>query len=135
MPDTNYINSRFTLGRLPITLICDNIRDPGNMGTIIRTASAVGCSKVLAMKGKIENVDEITQYIFNKEIKRIPAMPAHVKIVSIVGQTISYSTHAKQISLLILQIITLDQTFRSEHYIWDMHTHPKTLGLTFDPKL
>ena len=63
MPDTNYINSRCTLGRLPITLICDNIRDPGNMGTIIRTASAVGCSKVLAMKGKIENVDEITLFL------------------------------------------------------------------------
>ena len=36
---------------LPITLICDNIRDPGNMGTVIRTAVAAGCSKILLTRG------------------------------------------------------------------------------------
>ena len=36
---------------LPITLICDNVRDPGNMGTLLRTAAAVGCQKVLVTKG------------------------------------------------------------------------------------
>ena len=37
---------------LPITLICDNVRDPGNMGTLLRSAAAVGCQKVLVTKGK-----------------------------------------------------------------------------------
>ena len=38
--------------RLPITLICDNIRDPGNLGTILRSAAAAACEKVLLTKGK-----------------------------------------------------------------------------------
>lgn len=36
---------------LPMTLICDNVRDPGNMGTLIRTAAAAGCQRILATKG------------------------------------------------------------------------------------
>ena len=35
----------------PITLVCDNLRDPGNMGTVLRCAAAVGCKEVIAMKG------------------------------------------------------------------------------------
>ncbi|XP_046549317.1 rRNA methyltransferase 3, mitochondrial-like [Haliotis rubra] len=40
--------------QLPLTLICDNIRDPGNMGTLIRTASAVGCRRILTTKGCVD---------------------------------------------------------------------------------
>ncbi|XP_019621777.1 PREDICTED: rRNA methyltransferase 3, mitochondrial-like [Branchiostoma belcheri] len=39
---------------LPLTLICDNIRDPGNMGTIIRSAAAAGCQKLLVTKGCVD---------------------------------------------------------------------------------
>ncbi|XP_069767562.1 rRNA methyltransferase 3A, mitochondrial isoform X1 [Narcine bancroftii] len=39
---------------IPLYLICDNIRDPGNLGTILRSAVAAGCSKVLLMKGCVD---------------------------------------------------------------------------------
>lgn len=36
---------------LPITVICDNIREPGNVGAILRTSSGLGCSQVMLTKG------------------------------------------------------------------------------------
>ncbi|CAF0818863.1 unnamed protein product [Adineta ricciae] len=50
-PDTCPFQQRITL---PITVICDNVRDPGNMGTIIRTCAAVGCDRLLAIKGCVD---------------------------------------------------------------------------------
>lgn len=35
-----------------LLLICDNFRDFGNLGTILRFVVGVGCSKVLFIKGK-----------------------------------------------------------------------------------
>ncbi|XP_072320467.1 rRNA methyltransferase 3A, mitochondrial [Eucyclogobius newberryi] len=39
---------------IPLSVICDNIRDPGNLGTIIRCAGAAGCHRVLLTKGCVD---------------------------------------------------------------------------------
>lgn len=40
---------------VPLSLICDNIRDPGNLGTMLRCAAAAGCHNVLLTKGMFLN--------------------------------------------------------------------------------
>jgi TrmH family RNA methyltransferase len=38
----------------PLIVILDGIQDPGNVGTIIRTADAAGCTGVVLMKGSAD---------------------------------------------------------------------------------
>lgn len=40
-----------TVGTLPVRVLCDNVREPGNLGSILRVAASVGCTEVLLMKG------------------------------------------------------------------------------------
>ncbi|XP_001949552.1 rRNA methyltransferase 3, mitochondrial [Acyrthosiphon pisum] len=45
------IDHRARKNAFPITVICDNIREPGNLGAVLRTVTAVGASQVILMKG------------------------------------------------------------------------------------
>ena len=46
--------SREDLSNLPITLILDNVRQPDNLGAILRVASAIGVRRVLLLKGCVD---------------------------------------------------------------------------------
>ncbi|XP_028320321.1 rRNA methyltransferase 3A, mitochondrial [Gouania willdenowi] len=39
---------------IPLSLVCDNVRDPGNLGTMLRCAAAAGCHNVLLTKGCVD---------------------------------------------------------------------------------
>lgn len=53
-PSDNMLNIEHhesKLQRMPLTVICDNIREPNNLGSIIRTCAAVPCEQVIITKG------------------------------------------------------------------------------------
>lgn len=45
------IEHRHRNNLFPITVICDNIRDPGNLGAVLRTVTAVGITQIILTKG------------------------------------------------------------------------------------
>ncbi|XP_029373865.1 rRNA methyltransferase 3A, mitochondrial isoform X2 [Echeneis naucrates] len=53
-PDSSRLNFANTGHSVPLSLICDNVRDPGNLGTILRCAAAAGCNNVLLTKGCVD---------------------------------------------------------------------------------
>lgn len=38
---------------VPVTIICDNVREPGNLGAILRVAAGAGCERVILTKGAL----------------------------------------------------------------------------------
>lgn len=52
-PPQYYIPQKVDVTIVPLTVICDNIREPTNMGSIIRTCAAIPCHQLLLTKGKI----------------------------------------------------------------------------------
>lgn len=53
-PDPARLNFSQRSQSVPLSLICDNVRDPGNLGTILRCAAAAGCHDVLLTKGCVD---------------------------------------------------------------------------------
>lgn len=51
---TSLENLLTTEGKPPLLVVLDGIQDPGNVGTIIRTADAAGCTGVIALKGSAD---------------------------------------------------------------------------------
>ncbi|CAL8093386.1 unnamed protein product [Calicophoron daubneyi] len=56
---------------LPVTLILDNVRDPGNLGSLLRTAASFGLNSVLVSKGSVG--------IWNEKVVRA-GMSSHFRI-------------------------------------------------------
>lgn len=40
-----------TFDSVPITVVCDQVREPNNLGSIIRTCASIPCSKIVLLKG------------------------------------------------------------------------------------
>ncbi len=55
----------------PLILVLDSLRDPGNMGTILRSAEAAGVGKVITIKGTVD--------VFSPKVVR-GAMGAHFRL-------------------------------------------------------
>ncbi|KAK5868823.1 hypothetical protein PBY51_009800 [Eleginops maclovinus] len=53
-PEPSRLNFGSRGHSVPLSLICDNIRDPGNLGTMLRCAAAAGCNDVLLTKGCVD---------------------------------------------------------------------------------
>uniref|UniRef100_A0A224Z9E7 Spou rrna methylase family protein n=1 Tax=Rhipicephalus zambeziensis TaxID=60191 RepID=A0A224Z9E7_9ACAR len=53
-PSMDQIEFQRSGDTIPVSVILDNVRDPGNMGTLIRTAAAAGCSQLLLSKGCVD---------------------------------------------------------------------------------
>ncbi|KAI3354131.1 hypothetical protein L3Q82_018684 [Scortum barcoo] len=53
-PDPSRLNFAAKGHSVPLSLICDNMRDPGNLGTTLRCAAAAGCHNVLLTKGCVD---------------------------------------------------------------------------------
>lgn len=54
-PTSEHISqNEFHRSEVPVTVICDNIRDPGNMGTIVRSAAASGIQQLITTSGTVD---------------------------------------------------------------------------------
>ena len=61
-------------GRKPLIMILEDIQDPGNLGTIIRTAEGAGVSGVIVTKNTVDRYNPKTIRATMGSIYRIPCM-------------------------------------------------------------
>ena len=62
------------------TIVLDRLQDPGNVGSILRTASAMGCRQVIALKGTVA--------LWSPKVLRA-GMGAHFALALVEGATIA----------------------------------------------
>ncbi|XP_061734271.1 rRNA methyltransferase 3A, mitochondrial-like [Nerophis ophidion] len=53
-PDASRLHFAERAHSVPLSLICDQVRNPGNLGTMLRCAAAAGCHSVLLTKGCVD---------------------------------------------------------------------------------
>jgi len=90
-------------GLLPLTLICDNIRDPGMLGTLIRSAVAACCRTVLITKGKV-----ISLYLF---ISTLIIKFAYIQCIHITEMAVSETCLILLLQSMVYGIVTLSLYF------------------------
>ena len=84
-------------GKAPLYLILDGLQDPGNVGTLIRTAEAVGATAVLLSKGSADPyspkvVRSTMGTIFRVPVRVVEDLPAEIEALKKTG-VIVYGTH------------------------------------------
>ncbi|TNN21345.1 rRNA methyltransferase 3B [Schistosoma japonicum] len=71
LPQPNHFQGKSTKYHLPVTLILDRINDPGNVGSLIRSAASFGLNSILVTKGSVN--------IWNDKVLRA-GMSGHFRI-------------------------------------------------------
>ena len=62
-------------GRLPFIAVLDRVQDPGNAGTILRTADAAGCTGIVALRGTVD-------LFSNKTVRATMGSIFHIPIIT-----------------------------------------------------
>ena len=76
MEQLSHYNSKFVKRIFPITLICDNVSNAANVGSLFRTADAFGieklilCGAYIPLGRKMTKTSRATENVVNFEIKK-----------------------------------------------------------------
>ena len=75
MEQLTHYNSKFTKRTFPITLICDNVTNSANIGSLFRTADTFGidklilCGNSIPLGRKMTKTSRATENVVNYEVK------------------------------------------------------------------
>ncbi len=94
--------------RNPLLVVCAGIQDPGNLGTIIRSADAAGASGILLSKGTVELYNQ-------KVIRATMGSLFHVPILEI-QET---EKELKEIKARGIKLIAADSSGKKDHWASD----------------
>jgi TrmH family RNA methyltransferase len=94
-------------GRPGIVLVLDALQDPGNMGTLLRSAEAIGAAEVLCTKGAVD--------VYSPKVVRA-AMGAHMRLA--LTQDLSWDETAERLSF-VDHIYAADADTRMPYYAPD----------------
>lgn len=72
MKQKHYTLEQLTAGNCPLLLVLENVQDPGNLGTMMRTAEGAGVSGVLLSRGCVDMYNPKTIRSTMGSIYRVP---------------------------------------------------------------